>query len=69
MSANEELFTAAEAAGEVAVKVATIHQWVSRKYLSPVPGRKRGKAKLYRIGDVYTCEATRRHEHRRKDAR
>lgn len=64
----EPLFTAEEAAREVGMDRDTIYTWVRRGYLRPVPGRKRGRYKLFRLDDVFACEAARQHEHRRKSA-
>jgi predicted site-specific integrase-resolvase len=64
----EPLFTAEEAAAEVGMERDTIYTWVARGYLSPVPGRKRGRFKLYRLDDVFECEKSRQREHRRKSA-
>jgi excisionase family DNA binding protein len=63
---NETLFTAEEAAAQVGVDKATIYTWTARGYLAPVPGRKRGRANLFKLEDVFTCEKTRKRKHRRR---
>lgn len=60
------LVTAAEAAAAVSLTRDAIYTWVSRGYLAAVPGARRGREKLYRLADVYRCEAERAREHRRK---
>ncbi|MEV4672181.1 helix-turn-helix domain-containing protein [Actinomadura sp. NPDC049382] len=52
-----DLYTAAEAADEVGVSVNTVYSWVRRKHL--VHAGKRGRAKLFRLSDVFECEKTR----------
>ncbi len=60
----EELFTAEEAAAQVGVRPATIYTWTARGFLRPVG--KRGRFNLFRLSDVFACEATRKHKHRRR---
>lgn len=60
---NEELYTAEEVAAQVGVKPATIYTWTARGFLRPVG--KRGRYNLYRLADVFICEATRKRKHRR----
>lgn len=62
--ADDYLWTAAEAAAEVGVDRDTIYTWVRRGVLKHA-GR-RGRTKLFRLDDVFQCEATRQHKHRRK---
>jgi hypothetical protein len=61
---RRELFTAEEAAVEAGVEVATIYTWVRRGYLAAVG--KRGRFNLYRLCDVFACEAARKRKHRRR---
>ncbi|MFC7380879.1 helix-turn-helix domain-containing protein [Sphaerisporangium rhizosphaerae] len=58
-----ELFTAEEAAAEVGVETATIYNWVRRGYLNSA--EKRGRYKLFRLGDVFACESSRSRAHRK----
>ena len=51
-----DLYTAEEAADEVGVSVNTVYSWVRRKHL--VHAGKRGRAKLFRLTDVFECEKT-----------
>ncbi|GAA5048268.1 phage terminase Nu1 subunit (DNA packaging protein) [Thermocatellispora tengchongensis] len=68
MTDEEELFTTAEVVELTGFTRAAIENWVRRGYLTPVPGRKRGRSKLFRLDDVFTCEKTRKRKHRRKNS-
>ncbi|MGI5493867.1 helix-turn-helix domain-containing protein [Microtetraspora malaysiensis] len=59
-----DLFTAEEAAAEVGVEAATIYTWKARGFIEPAG--KRGRYLLYRLSDVFACEASRQRKHRRK---
>ena len=59
-----DLYTAEEAADEVGVSVNTVYTWVHRGHLTHAG--KRGRAKLFRLADVFECEKTRR-QHDPKD--
>lgn len=64
---NEKaLYTAEEAAAEVGVTPQTIYTWTARKYLKPAS--KRGRFNLYLLADVFACEATRKHKHRKRSS-
>lgn len=60
-----DLYTAAEAAEEVGVARATIYSWVARGHLKHTA--RRGHLKLFKLADVFACEATRNRKHRRPD--
>jgi hypothetical protein len=62
----DELFTADEAATETGFTRQAIYNWVSRGYLTPVPGCKRGRSNLFRLEDVFNAEKNRDHSRRRR---
>ncbi|MEV4245242.1 helix-turn-helix domain-containing protein [Streptosporangium canum] len=61
---TKTLFTAEEAAAEVGVDTQTIYTWTARGYLKPET--KRGRHNLYLLADVFACEKTRQHKHRKR---
>lgn len=61
---SEDLYTAKDSAREAGVEPPTIHVWVHRGLLTPAAYR--GRIPLFRLGDVFTCEAERHRKHRRK---
>ncbi|WP_214322071.1 helix-turn-helix domain-containing protein [Nonomuraea sediminis] len=63
---DDQLFTAEEAAAEVGVEVQTIYTWTGRGALTPAG--KRGRNNLYRLSDVFACERTRQHKHRKRSS-
>ncbi|MGW4476830.1 helix-turn-helix domain-containing protein [Nonomuraea sp. NPDC004354] len=64
MASRDGLWTAAEAAAEVGVERDTIYTWVRRGVLAPAG--QRGREKLFDLAEVFACEASRKHKHRRK---
>lgn len=64
MTNLDELWTAEEAAEQVGVTAAAIYTWVRRGALASAG--KRGRYKLFRLDDVFACEAGRKRKHRRK---
>lgn len=62
---SEETYTTPEVSALTGITEDCIANWVRRGYLTPA--EREGKFNKYRLGDVFTCEKSRKRQHRRRE--